>query len=344
MDLVRFGFQKTDSHEELSTTGYIYGNITLIDNERKSGQILPGHLVTLAVMDYTYFIDYYNSHLIKPRSLACSMMFEKINEKAFFIDCNERGKLDFIRRVPCPSGKLCIDEDKKENVFANYQFTFRLRDLNQPRFWYISLSSCNRNLTTCEWNNPNDFYRLGSKHSYNSSSQAEEAANPSYTIAYDIWLVNGSPQMKSQNPFEHQYTYELHDIFEIYLTSLVFYLFLMPFIAYRLYTHFHYLYLQLLIYTGIEISCRALSLIHNLVFSLNGKGVYLFDFAANSMEAVGSSVLILILLSIAKGWTVRSNRLKTDRNFYTLGFFLQATLVSSHMISLVKRKHLNNNI
>lgn len=42
----------------------------------------------------------------------------------------------------------------------------------------------------------------------------------------------------------------------------------------------------------------------------------------------------LILISIAKGWTVRSRRLKTNRNFYFIGITLLTVIVISHMISL----------
>jgi hypothetical protein len=77
-----------------------------------------------------------------------------------------------------------------------------------------------------------------------------------------------------------------------------------------------------------------MSLIHNLVFSFDGNGVYVFDFFSNFLEALASSVLILILISIAKGWTIRTKYLKTSHNFYMLGFLLQTILVTSHMIAL----------
>lgn len=135
---------------------------------------------------------------------------------AFTKKLNKKGKEDFIRRVPCPKNKQCYDEDDQTNVVNGNQFTFRIRDINQARFWYISLNSCNRDTQSkgpgkCEWNDVGDATRNNSL-----------VTNPVYTIAYDIWVVNGNPDYKTQNHFEHQYTYELHDIFEIYLTSLIF--------------------------------------------------------------------------------------------------------------------------
>ena len=67
------------------------------------------------------------------------------------------------------------------------------------RFWYISLVACHRprkGKAGCQW-------------SYNQSIDV--------TIDYDIWLVNGSPDSKHQNPFEHQFSYEMHDVLEIYV-------------------------------------------------------------------------------------------------------------------------------
>lgn len=72
------------------------------------------------------------------------------------------------------------------------------------RFWYISLVSCSRGRPKkqkqCSW-------------SHNTSLNLE--------MDYDIWFVNGDPNTKHMNPFEHQFSYELHDVLEIYLTFLV---------------------------------------------------------------------------------------------------------------------------
>ena len=85
----RFGFQKTDVHDEQVTTGYIYGNFSVVQAGNLS--VPADSLITLAVLDYNYFIDYYNKRRINPRSSACSLMFEKTNSMAYFFECNERG-------------------------------------------------------------------------------------------------------------------------------------------------------------------------------------------------------------------------------------------------------------
>ena len=126
--IARFGFQPTDIHSRSSTYGYIYGNITIVDKEYfQNVTTTEMPLITLAVMDYTYFVDYYNRRLIRPRADACSMMFEKIQKIAFFLDCGETNKEDFIRRVPCNTNSLCADEDKPSNVISGHQFTYTIR-------------------------------------------------------------------------------------------------------------------------------------------------------------------------------------------------------------------------
>ena len=93
--------------------------------------------------------------------------------------------------------------------------------------------------------------------------------------------------------------------------------------------------MQLFVYIVFELVCRIFSLIHNLVFSYDGQGILFFEWLASFLEAFDSAILVLILLSIAKGWTVRHKRLKTNKNFYIMGLILLIVLVSSHLVSLV---------
>lgn len=330
--LTRFGMQSTHTLDKFSTRGFIYGNISIVNgvNIDKTKPLPDDLLIMLTVMDFNHFVDYYNQRRIKPKSDACNLMFEKIEQKAYFFGCNEGGKLDFIRRIPCPNDKLCIDEDKKENVIPGYQFTYKIQDINQPRFWYLSLVSCVRH--NCTWRDLGSMSTID--YTKKNGSQEEIDDPPSYTIAYDIWLVNGHPNSEQKSFLEHQYTYELQDIFEIYLCSFLIYFFILPFIVYRLRKHFHYLYLQLFIYVSIELTSRFFSLIHNFIFSFDGQGVYFLQFISDLLEAIASSILILILISVAKGWTIRSKELKTNKKSILLGFCLQLILVISHMIAL----------
>jgi hypothetical protein len=82
--ITRFGFESTDVHKQTLTQGYIYGNITSKQKDVKQK-------IMLSVMDYNYFIDYYNKHHFHPTDSACPMMFENIEKKAYFYECNEAG-------------------------------------------------------------------------------------------------------------------------------------------------------------------------------------------------------------------------------------------------------------
>ncbi len=335
--LTRFGSQTTDMHDRYSTRAYIYGNISLIDtrnfNLSLKEQMPQDLLIMLTVMDYNYFNEFYNKHRITPKSVGCSMMFEKIDKTAYFYECNEKGTQDFIRRVPCQQNNFCVDEDNKINVIPNHQFTFKIEDINQPRFWYISLVACTKNLQTCQWKYLGD---INSNETSVATNRKIGSFNPiSYTIAYDIWLVNGHPNSKGRNQFEHQFSYELQDSFEIYLFSFLLYLIILPFISYRLYYNFHYLYVQLVIHLAVELGARFFSILHTLVYSYNGRGVRFFYFLGELCEMIGVCILILIFISIAKGWTIRTRRLKINRRLTVMSFVMLITFVTSHMISLV---------
>ena len=373
------------------TQGYIYGNLTLIDENGAPVNADKARLphIMLTVLDINNFRNYYWNRVLTPHAMACPMMFSGFEKLAYFYECNERGQLDFIRRVPCPTRGVCVDEDNPKNLIASNQFTVKIRDMNQARFWYVSLVACVRNMETCKWQSLSEltFWSSVSPTSRSTTSQAvsgnsiprvpfnhsEPYGNATvngmasttttstssststttsttttkrtptdsmvpitaYRIAYDIWLVNGHPSSKHNNHFEHQFSYESHDVFEIYLTSFLIYLFFMPFVFYRLKRHFHHLYLLLFVYISIEITGRFLSIMHNLVFSFDGHGVIALDYLSYMLESLASSFLILTLICIAKGWTVRSRRLKTSRKFFVLGVSLQTALVTSHMVALV---------
>lgn len=122
--LIKFGFQKTDRHHKDETRGYIFGNIT-------SKQQLP-YEITFSVLPKSYFLKYYQNRLTYDKSNACTCMFDKLKTKAFNPQCNPNGS-DYLRKVPCNRGELCIDENTTPwNVVKNHQFTYVIQDLKQP--------------------------------------------------------------------------------------------------------------------------------------------------------------------------------------------------------------------
>lgn len=123
--LVKFGFQKTDRHSQKDSFGYIFGNIT-----SKSNFTYP---LTFAVLDRTSFLEYYGNSTILDKDIACERMFHKLNATSYDPKCNKNGQ-DFLRRIPCKTNELCVDEDTPWNVIKGNQFTYVIRDLYQPRY------------------------------------------------------------------------------------------------------------------------------------------------------------------------------------------------------------------
>lgn len=124
--LAKFGFQKTNPQRLEETQGFIYGSITAKDLSVHREEL------TLVVVDSEYFMDFYGN---RTRSLdkVCPMVFKKIDQIAFDYVCNKDGVEDFLRAIPCPRNQLCSDEDNPANVIPGYQFTYKVRDTQQPR-------------------------------------------------------------------------------------------------------------------------------------------------------------------------------------------------------------------
>ncbi|KAK3596020.1 hypothetical protein CHS0354_032543 [Potamilus streckersoni] len=288
--LAKFGFQKTDPKYLEDTQGFIYGNIT----SKSSTQTY----ITLAVVDSEYFMELYGNSTLSPEK-ACPFMFNKIDTIAFNPYCKAGGLEDFLRNVPCPTNKLCVDEDNPSNVIPSYQFTYRIQDSIHPRFWYISLASCYRNATKrdCHW--------------YDSTSEAIE-------IEYDIWLVNGIPSSKHLNPFEHQFSFELHDVFEIYAIFVLFYIFM---ILLWIYAYRRQIHNITRIFTSciiLEFTGNLLNLIHVLIFAINGAGVPVFQIFGNAIDLIAQCLFMLLLLLIAKGWTILQMELDSKYKLFCI--------------------------
>jgi len=128
--LTKFGIQKTDQHRPDDTFGYIYGNITL-DCPTNNCSLTKN--ILFLILDYDYFVPVFK----KQRTQSCSDMMKQIQSIAFHRQCNNQGTEDFWRRIPCEQGQLCSDEDQPNNVIHNQQFTFKIRDINQPRFAFF---------------------------------------------------------------------------------------------------------------------------------------------------------------------------------------------------------------
>nr|CAG4649218.1 EOG090X03T7 [Scapholeberis mucronata] len=278
--LAKFGFQKTNLKDRSQTQGYIYGNVTTQAN--------MSHFVTLAVLDRGYFLEYYGNSSMPQKKDACNLMFNRIDTVAYDSQCNDGGSQDLLRKIPCHVGQLCVDEDNPKNVVANFQFSFHVEDLSQPRFWYVSFVACYRDLSTnCSWR------------PYEGEIKFD----------YDIWLVNGNPQSKNQNPLEYQFSFDNQDTVEIYLVFLTCYLFLTPLQVYAVMRQKHPV--PKLFTAGLltAVCGLLLNVFHCLKFAFDGQGFETAAIIGGALDICSQTLLMLLLLLLAKGWAITRKEL-----------------------------------
>lgn len=185
--------------------------------------------------------------------------------------------------MPCSKG-LCPDEDSQSNVIKESQFTFVISNVNQPRFWYISLVSCYRNLTTCEWEHYN---------------------GPSRTVSYNMELVNGNPLKESfYSPFIYHFSYDQQNILEQCLIFFAIYIFLVPIQIHGSRKQSHPVTKLFTMSIILEFISICFILIHLLRYASNGQGNEELKVTGEIFDILSRTSFMLILLLLAKGWAV----------------------------------------
>ncbi|ESO94273.1 hypothetical protein LOTGIDRAFT_118765 [Lottia gigantea] len=299
--LSKFGFQKTDQNNGDQTQGYVYGNITSRSNKSSS--------MILVVVDSEYFKEFYGNQTHSKNS--CQKSLNKINTIAFDAVCFPNGPEDFLRRVPCPRGMVCADEDTPENVIKGYQFTYRIRDYQRPRYWFLSIVSC-------------QLDRGGSQ----PSCQWHDTSSDNVTIDYDIWLVNGDPDLKHYNPFEHQFSFEMHDVFEIHLTALVICVIILPMWIYVYLKQKHAITQILSVCIGLQMSGIAANFLYVLLIAILGTGYTYLAVTGNFLALASQCFFVLFLIFIAKGWGITTDALPGKIVMYIIwGFYTILNIV-----------------
>ena len=123
-------------------------------------------------------------------------------------------------------------------------------------------------------------------------------------LDYDVWLVNGDPFTKHVNPFEHQFSFEMHDVFEIYLAFFIVYCFVVPIQLYALTKQKHMLPLILTTCMCMEYIGIIFNFVHIFKFAFDGEGIDLLKVVGNFIDNVAQCLFMLLLLLIVKGWTI----------------------------------------
>ncbi|GAB6024907.1 hypothetical protein CHUAL_010013 [Chamberlinius hualienensis] len=302
--LVKFGFQRTNQHDRSNTQGYIFGNITSSSNLT--------HSVTFVVVDKGYFTEYYGNRTLYKEDMdkTCQQMFQKIDTIAYDAQCHRNNIEDFLRKIPCPENGLCVDEDQPQRVVSGFQFTYGVQDINQPRFWYVSMVACRRTepLTNCTWVHDPDL---------------------DIVIDYDIWLVNGNPYKKDQNQFEYQFSFEKQNVIEIYIVFLMLNLGLIILQVYAGTQQKHPIILLLSGTILLALFGNIFHLIHYLKFSNDGEGIEGVGVVGDICDILSECMFVLILLLLAKGWAITLRKLTGK---FIIGFVMALYIGSSILL------------
>ncbi|KAM8713517.1 hypothetical protein ACLKA7_013782 [Drosophila subpalustris] len=285
--LIKFGFQKADppTPRSVESYGYIYGNVTSQDKYSAP--------VTLAVLDKSTFIDFYSNRSYRNRETACAHMFARLQRIVYDPDCNPQGKRDFLRRVPCSRGELCVDEDAPSNVIDNHQFTYVINLEAEPRFWYVALVACYRNRTTCQWHAHENLARLSNR----SSSILS-------TLQYNIHLVNVHPNNTAAHLLTYQYSYDQQNLLEMYLIFMLVYIVLLPMQIYAVRRQKHPVTKLFTLSLLTEFVSLSFITIHLILYAANGVGEPKMQAAGDVLDILSRTTFMLILLLLAKGWAV----------------------------------------
>nr|CDS29727.1 hypothetical protein HmN_000247200 [Hymenolepis microstoma] len=308
--LARFAFQKTSVAEIEGTRGYIFGNISSLDYSFNSSSRMPP--ATLVIVDGEYVTDLYGNasrpvqlfsestngshfNLWQAETARCQAMFSRINTLAWHRKCSPKAKMDFLRQAPCTTGGLCSEEEEPSRVQPLSQFTFTVQDRRQPRFWYLSLIACYRNLTTCQW----ETSALPRPNQMSEGSDTTNALrlpqNMPMRMRYDIWMVNGVPRLQDYYRFEHQFSFEYHDIFEIYLTFGALYLLLGVILHIKYKGEYEPLACLLFAHIWLSFVAATLRASHLAAFAFDGEGASSL-FSVGDVAGLTSDALLIILV------------------------------------------------
>uniref|UniRef100_A0AC35U7Y8 GpcrRhopsn4 domain-containing protein n=1 Tax=Rhabditophanes sp. KR3021 TaxID=114890 RepID=A0AC35U7Y8_9BILA len=193
----KFGFQQSNPLDKPNTRGFVYGNVTIFDDNLSS----LNDRAILIIVPETKISDFLPA-IADKNSLYCSQIMEEISKFAFDSRCLNKGpRSDIYRYVPCPKGRICSDEDNPTKVLPNSQFTLRVEEPVTPQYWYVLGVGCNLN-ANCDW----------------------VRSNLTIPLTYNIKLTNGNPALKGSNPFRLEFSYEEQDIETIYFIALVAYI------------------------------------------------------------------------------------------------------------------------
>ncbi|KAH9497822.1 hypothetical protein DERF_013778 [Dermatophagoides farinae] len=323
--ITRFGFQRTDQNHRLETSGYMFGNITLLNHQSSSSS--RKILLNKNNNNHSTILDssnpYFNSGILlfanrtlfkhiyqlykKTKNVHmncnqtdddlggkfCADIFKAIHPKNTEKICHNSSNDDnddddeYFRYVPCPTGGTCDNQCQEMNI-PNYQLTYVIDEQKDASFWYLLLLPCRRkflNQTSFIWT---------------------RKSNTKTLLSYDLWIVNGHPNNRLTTRLidsDYQFSYEQQNFwFYILLDFGYIILFLMQIYLLSMQKkmkNLNYLFTISLLLHSLSYFFICL---HKIVFAQNGKGLETLFIIAEVMKIMSIALLILFVLVIAKGW------------------------------------------
>ncbi|XP_027201538.2 uncharacterized protein LOC113795549 [Dermatophagoides pteronyssinus] len=323
--ITRFGFQRTDPNHRLETSGYIFGNITLLnhqsnriftssnnnsENHQQSKQNPIYNSGVLLFANRTLFKHIYNIYLktknIQPNcnqtsndlgSKFCSDIFNVIQPK------NSRKKIchnstsndnddddnEYFRYIPCPINGTCDNQCQNLNI-PNYQLAFMIDGQKDASFWYLILLPCKR------------------KYQKNQTSfQWTMETNEKILLSYNLWIVNGHPDNRISSArlidSDYQFSYEQQNFWFFILLDLGYIILIIMQIyaltGQKMMKNLNYLFTISLLLHSLSYFFICL---HKIVFAENGEGFETLFTIAEVLKIMSIALLMLFVLIIAKGW------------------------------------------
>uniref|UniRef100_A0AAF5PGE4 GpcrRhopsn4 domain-containing protein n=2 Tax=Wuchereria bancrofti TaxID=6293 RepID=A0AAF5PGE4_WUCBA len=271
--LAKFGFQQIDPLDAEHSRGFVYGNV--------SSKIVNGAQGVLLIIPRSLVNEFINKAAPKQ---SCDTLLKNISSLAFETKCFPKGKGDLMRWIPCPTGKLCIEDDMPGKVVNGSQMTLRIEEPSTPQYWYVIMAACYLD-SYCLW-----------------KSSVKEI-----TVRYDLWLTNGSPLMRYLNPFGHQFSFEEQNSAEIYMLLFILYI-VVGFCQWRsvilcnsasVFPRHQLLNCIIVLKAfGLALHC-----INVITFSFDGQGVFFARFLGEIARLMSTCLLCLLLILLSCGWS-----------------------------------------
>ncbi|KAM3726952.1 Transmembrane protein [Dirofilaria immitis] len=297
--LAKFGFQQIDPLDAEHSRGFVYGNV--------SSQTVNGARGVLLIIPETLINGFLDKAAFKQ---SCDSLLQNISSLAFETKCFPKGKGDVMRWIPCPVGKLCVEEDMPKKVVNGSQMTLRIEEPSTPQYWYVIIVACYLD-AHCLW-----------------KSSVKEV-----TVDYDLWLTNGSPLMRYLNPFGHQFSFEEQNSAEIYMLLFILYV-VVGFCQWRsviLCNSASVLPRHQLLNCIIVLKTFGLALhcLNVITFSFDGQGILFARFLGEIARLMSTCLLCLLLILLSCGWSFGNS---SEILLHSKVVFFWALLTSAHFL------------